>query len=520
MRAFITQMRMEWRLQWSRPFVWFCLIASLLLAAAATVENAYGVRGFGWVNGGDAIATRALMLSVLGVIVAAGVVGEAMSRDRSAGTGEIMLMTGAGPVPYGLGRFAVAFAVVLLIGSMFVPGMMLGTLVPGIPEERLGPMVPGHYARALVTYIVPNLLLVSALVYAVAARWQSQTAAFMVALGLIALYATALMLLGEDIYRHDRFGLYALIDPYGNIAGAEHSMTWTVAQNNTRFRPLAGMLLLNRLLWLGVSFSLLVIGTLTIPRYLQQPRQRRRRAGGGRFPALRLPVPQGELARMTAWEVRALWRQPGVLLLMAFAAFSLWWAAASAVTYSYSLPTTDLLIHNTGFYFDKVLVVLVVWCAGDILWRERQHRVDELMDAMPGTDAARLLSRTFALLLIVLLFWTLSVLVNLAYQIAQGFYDFEWRLYLADTYLVKAPYFLWMAVLAVALQVIVRQRFIAMALALMVYLSAPLLDALHLYHPLYRFGETGFSGIRRWTATAISGADTCGCWSGGRSPAC
>ncbi|MFV0473686.1 MAG: ABC transporter permease [Pikeienuella sp.] len=490
MNEFLAEMRMEWRSQWARPFVWFCLLGSFALAGAATLENAYGVRGFAWVNGGDAIATRALMLSVLGIIIVAGVVGEAMSRDRAAGTEETIMMTGAGRVSSGLGRFLVAFAIVMIAGAMFIPGMILGAMAPGVPEERIGPFVGGHYLKAVLIYVAPNFLLVSALIYAVAARWRSQTAAFVTALGLIALYATALMLLGQDAYRHDVFGIFALIDPYGNIAGAEYAMTWTVAENNTGFRPLAGLLLVNRLIWCAVALGLIALGTIGAPRFLSQPRQKApsKRAGARALPA----AYDNQLLRLTLWEVTTLRRQPGVLLLMGFAAFSLWWAAASAVTYSYSLPTTDLLIHNSGYYFDKVLVVLLVWYAADIIWRERQFRVDELIDATPGGDAARFLAKTLALLLVVLLFWTLSILVNLTYQIASGFHDFEWGLYLFDTFLVKAPYYLWMAVLAMAMQVIIRQRYIAMVLALFVYLSGPLFDALGLYHPLYRFGDTGF----------------------------
>lgn len=483
-------MRMEWRAQWSRAFPWFCLIGSFLLAAAATIENGYGQRGFSWVNGSDAIATRALLLSVLGIIIAAGIIGEAFSRDRAAGTEELILVTGADRLQRGLGRFAAAFAVVLIVSAMFIPGMIAGSFAPGIPTERLGPFIPGHYLRAMLIYVAPNMLLVSALIYAVTARWQSQTAGFITALGLIALYATVLMLLGRQVYRHDVFGLFALLDPYGNIAGAEHSMTWTVAQNNTRFRPFTGLLALNRMIWTGVALALIALGTLGLPRFLRLPRQRAPGRGGAARP---LPAPfDNRILTLTVWELTALRRQPGLLLLLGFAAFSLWWAAASAVTYSFSLPSTDLLIHNTGYYFDKVLVVLLVWYAADITWREKQFRVDEIIDATPGSDAARLLAKTFALMVVVLVFWSLSISVNLAYQIAQGFHDFQFGLYLADTFLIKAPYYLFMAVLAIAAQIIIRQRYIAMVLVLFIYLSGPLFDALKLYHPIYRFGETGF----------------------------
>lgn len=489
MTAMLAVMRMEARLQWSRPFLWFALAASFALAFAATAQNGLGVHGLSWVNGGDAIATRALLLSVLGILVAAGIVGDAMSRDRDHGTEETLLATGIGRLELGLGRFTVAALSVVVVGAMFVPGMILGTLVPGIPEDRIGPLRLSHYAKALAIYVIPNLLLVSALVYAVAGRWKSRSAAFVVAVGLIALYATMLMLLGQDVYRQDRFGLYAMLDPYGTIASGEHAMTWTVTQNNLRFRPFDGLLLWNRAIWAAVTVTLLALGTFGQPTVLRHaaPGRSRARTIGWR------PVRSDRaFFRTLSWELTALWRQPGVRLLLIAAAFSLWWAAASAVTYEFSLPTTDLLIHNAGFYFDKVLVLLVVWAAADIMWRERQHGVDQLMDTLPDADHWRFLAKTAALILIVLLFWTISIVVGALYQVAHGFFDFEWDLYVLDTFVFKAPYYVWLAVLAIAAQVLLRQRYVAMALVLLVHLTPSLFDALGLFHPLYRFGDTGF----------------------------
>lgn len=488
------QMRMEWRIQRGRPFVLICLVASFLLAFGATVQNAYGQHGFSWVNGADAIATRALILSVLGLILAAGIVGEAMGRDRASGTEEIVLGTGASRVAFGLGRFVVTCGIVTLVASMYLPGMILGAMMPGIAADRLGPFVPGHYLKAFAYYILPNMLLVSALIYAVAARTRSQTAGFVVALGLIALYVTALMMLGRDAYRHDLFGIAALLDPYGNIASAEYAMTWTVAENNRQFRPLASFLLLNRAIWLVVAGALIAIGTYGVPLFVQDPSRRtlRGRTGGGLL-SWQLPAfLDRALIRQTLWEVRALARQPGILLMLGFAAVSLWWSAVSTVTYTYSLPSTDLLIHNADFYFDKILVVLLVWYAGDIVWREQHCHVDEMVDALPGSTFDRLMSKTLALLVMVLGLWVVAIGVNVAYQVSQGFYDFEWGLYLTDTFVFKAPYYLWMAVLAVAMQAILRNRYLAMIAVLMVYLSRPLLDALGFYHPIYRFGEVSF----------------------------
>lgn len=493
--SFLAQMKMEWRLQMARPFVWFCAFGFFALAFGATLENAFGTSGYTWVNGASEIGTRALILSILGIIIAAGVIGDAMSRDHATNTEEVVLVTGMNRITSGPARFLVAFLLVLVISAMFIPGVILATFFPGIPDERLGPLVLLHFFKAMGIYMIPNLLLVSALIYAISARWRSQTTAFVVALGLIALYVTALMMLGKDVYRHDVFQQYALMDPYGNIAGAENAMTQTVAQSNTNFRAFDGLLLKNRVIWLLVSITLFIVGTLGIPKFLRQPKQKIKRQKNifqSLFPKIFSNNVNNQFWLMTSWELKTLWRQPGVLLLLSFAAFSLWWTAASSVTHAFSLPTTDLLVHNANFYFDKILIVFLVWFAADIVWREQQHHVDEVIDTMPTNDGWRFLSKTFALLIIVIVFWLLSIVVNIAYQLANEFHDLEIGLYLKDTFLFKAPYYLWMAVLAMAMQVIIRKRFIAIGLVLFIYLSGTFLDAMGFYHPIYRFAEVSF----------------------------
>ncbi|MEM9358609.1 MAG: hypothetical protein AAGB04_20715, partial [Pseudomonadota bacterium] len=500
------QIAMEWRLQWRRPFVWFCLIAYFALAFGDTVQSGLSATGNLWINGADMIARRALIYSLLGTLAVAGLVSEPMNRDLARGMQGLILATGVGRFTLGFGRFLVAFAIVLLTAMMLVPGIILGSLVPGIPSEQIGPFVLGHYVKAFLYYVFPNYLLISALVFGVAARWQSQTAAFTAAVGFLALWILTRMLLGQDVLRHDVFSKYALLDPYASVAASEFTQGWTNLQNNTEFPPLAGLLLINRVLWLVVAVTLIVLGIQSVPTRLTMPKANRRREGKLRNRAsTRIqPVDGGgtyhhehtmmsQVVGMFKWELLTVWRTPGCKLLLAFTAFTLWWSAESAVTHQFSLPSTDLLVHNTGFYFDKVLVLVIVWLAADLMWRERACRVDEIVDVQPTLDFAPYAAKTMCLLTVVIAFWFVSILVGVMYQLAAGYYKFELGLYLTDTFVFKAPYYCWLALFAIAMQSIIRHRYVAIGTVLLVYLSEFLLDALGLYHPIYRFGSVSFS---------------------------
>ncbi|MEM9412269.1 MAG: hypothetical protein AAGA30_14230, partial [Planctomycetota bacterium] len=68
MAVFIQQIRMEWRIQFRRPFVWFCIAAFFAVAFSDTLQAGWAGQGQEWINGGAAIAGRAIIYSLLGAI--------------------------------------------------------------------------------------------------------------------------------------------------------------------------------------------------------------------------------------------------------------------------------------------------------------------------------------------------------------------------------------------------------------------------------------------------------------------
>ena len=332
-------------------------------------------------------------------------------------------------------------------------------------------------------------MIVGALVFAVGSRYRSQAAAYLAGVSILVTWVLTRMILGQDILRHDIFPIYSLCEPFGTTASAQFAMEWTVAQNNERFVPLAGYLLWNRLIWISAAIIIIFITIRWLPIQPATPRAAFRKHSWVRIPGGGF---SNELFLITRWEFLCLLRQPGLRLLTFLGALSIWFAATSSLTHQYSLPTTDLLVHTTAFYFDKILTVVLVWCAADTIWRDRQNRVDGTIDAMPTSDTNELLARTIATIVIVLGFWLLAIGVNVLYQILQGFHHIELGLHFVDSFLFKAPPYIWMSILAIALQVVVRQRFVAMGIFLLIYFSSVLLDALGLYHPIYRFGEVSF----------------------------
>ena len=503
--ALLQTIYMESCQQFRRPFVWFCFVCYFAIAFGDTVQSGWTASGNIWINGADMIVRRAIIYSILGSLAVAGIMAESMSRDRQAGAVEMILSTGIGRCELALGRFVVSFFTAALTAAMFVPGVILGSMMAGIPQEQIGPFVGSHYLQAFTIIVLPNYFVVAALVFAVSARRQRQTAAYLAVVGFLAIWILTRMLLGQDILRHEVFQVYAMLDPYASIASAEFTRGWTILQKNTEFPPFAGLIVINRMIWCGIGSIFIALGVWSLPIYVNANRNRswkRRRASRARpevsdivssLPRTIGPPSFGrQVQQMFCWELRCVSRTPGLRLLLLIAAFSLWWSAASAVTHQFSLPSTDLLLHNTGFYFDKALLAVIVITATDIIWREQSHHVSELVESLPTSDTARLTSKTLVLMFVVFVFWLIAIGVNLIYQLAKGYYQFELPLYFVDVFLFKAPYYLWFAVIAIGANVILRQRYVAMCIVLLIFASEIMLDAIGFYHPIYRFGRVSF----------------------------
>ncbi|MEM8953557.1 MAG: hypothetical protein AAGD22_05340 [Verrucomicrobiota bacterium] len=490
MIAFRTQLLHEWRCQYRRPFVAICGLIYFAIAFGDAYQTGLSASGFQWINGADAISTRAIILSLFGILAVAGVIGQATSLDREYLTEEFVFSTPVSRLALGLPRFLVGWLVCVAIGACFIPGMILGSMMPGVLPEHVGPTVPSHYLKAMAYYIAPNFFIIGAIAFAIGSRSRSQSATYLTGVGLLVLWILARMLIGQDVLRHDVFPLYALLEPFGSTASGQFAMERTIAQNNEWFVPFQGYLLWNRIIWIGIATLLLISSLASLPMQPAQPRISQSRQQSTKLaPSW---IASSEFFLTLRWELLTTIRQPGIRLVLFLAALSLWFTASSAITHQFSLPTTDLLVHNTGFYFDKILILVLVWCAADLFCRETKLHVSEITDTLPTSDLTRYSAKTAALLLTILAFWLLAIAVNVIYQAANGFFHFQITLHLFDSLIVKAPFYLFMGIMALSLQALIRHRYIAIGAFLLIYVLPVLLDGIGIYHPLLRFGQSNF----------------------------
>lgn len=190
-----------------------------------------------------------LVMSIIGVFATTAFVANPVLRDRETRTQELFFSTPIRKRDYVLGRFTGAFIAALAVFVAVVLGVLLGSLMPWLEPERVGPFRAGPYLQAMAIFVVPNLLFMGSIQFALATLTRSLVATYAGVIGMFVAYGVAGSLLSD--IENESFA--ALLGPFGGAAFGLATRYWTVAERNTMLLQFDGGLLANRLVVLAVG---------------------------------------------------------------------------------------------------------------------------------------------------------------------------------------------------------------------------------------------------------------------------
>jgi ABC-2 type transport system permease protein len=152
-------------------------------------------------------------------------------------------------------------------------------------------------------------------------------------------------------------------------------------------------------------------------------------------------------------------------------------------------PVTYLMLGVLNGGASLFLYIVVVLYAGELIWRERDVRFDQIHDALPEKDWTDWLSKFAALVLVQALLLTIVLVVGIAMQIVGGFYRFEILQYLAELYVIWLSQMVMVVFLALFVHTVVRNKFVGHALVIGLILLIPILYRYGIENRLEMYGE-------------------------------
>jgi len=494
----------ELRQQFSNPVFWVVAAVFALLAFGATSSDAVQVGdGIGNTNRNAPYVIVQIIsaFSSLTMLLAVIFIGASALRDFDNRSAELFFTTPMKKRDYLFGRFAGGLALTFGIMAAVVIAVFIGTKMPWLDPERLGPDSVGPYLWALAVQVTPNLFFIGAMLFCLAVATRSMLATY---IGVIAFLAFNIVtgVLTDDL---ETRWIGALLDPFGDSAIDTATRYWSAAERNTRLPPLDGLLLANRAIWTGAGALLLWLSYRLFRTDREGLKFGRRKAakttpggtatlaGGAGIVLPKAGIDTGFTAQWKqflhlAWfDAKGVFKGVPLLVMLLFALLimvvnlSLGAKMFGTATYATTATMTEL-IHVSYSLF---LVIVLVFYAGELVFRERAGRIAEVTDAYPNADWIPLASKLAALTLVILAFYATGIVVAVLYQIAKGGVAIEFGLYFRKMLVDCAPFVL-MAVLAVFFQVVTNNKFIGYLLML-VYLvvRGVLARYLHLEDNLY-----------------------------------
>jgi ABC-type transport system involved in multi-copper enzyme maturation permease subunit len=448
--------------------------------------------------------------TVGGMFLIAVFVAGAALRDFDAGMAEMIFATPVSRRAYLGGRFAAGYIASVGVLIVVALGIFLGVLMPWVDPARLGATSYVAYGYGFAVFVLPSVFFTAALLFLLATLTRSMLGTYVGVIAFFVLWQVAMTLIGNGI---DHRTLGALIDPFGLGAFDVVTRYWSANDRNTRVPEVAGMLLANRAICLAVGVALLAV-TMAVFRLDREPLRlwRRRRSSAAASAAARpgaapasargpVVVPAVTLRsdatarflqflKLARFDTRGVVLGVPFLVMLAFGLMNLGgFAAESNEIYGTKVyPVTHLMMDAMDGSYNFLLVIIVAFYAGELVWRERGARINEVTDAFPLSDWIPLMAKLAALAAVIVIFLLAGSIECAVYQLIRGYHHLEPSLYLANIALTAFQFAL-VGALMLFLQVIANNKFIGYLLTVIFLVSRITLTQLHFDHHLYNYGS-------------------------------
>jgi ABC-2 type transport system permease protein len=502
-------LRFELRQQFKSPLLWLMALLFALMGFAGAASDAVQIGGgIGNVHRNAPTVTIQFMavFTLLGMLFVAMAVNSALLRDFEQGTAELIFASPIKRRDYVAGRTIAAFIACAAVYLAILLGIFIAQFMPWIDPQRLGPVRLSPYAWVYTVLVLPNLLFSVALLSLFAIVTRSVLWVYIGVLGFIILYIVSGVLL-RDI---DNVWIAALSEPLSIRAFGHTIRYWSAEERNRNLPELAGYILANRALWLSVAATLfaacfalfkteragtgrglrkakLATGATVAGSPLETMASERRA-----LPKVAPAHGRGTAFRQFVWQLRfdtvGVFRSVPFIVMLLFALANFVPSAIFAQTL-YETPiypvTSQMMAALQGSY-SWILIIIVLFYAGELVGKERGAKIHEVTDAMPVPNWVPLAAKFGAIIAIVLCFQAFGVLASIAIQLAKGYAQIEIAVY-AKTLLISSIVFILMGGLSLCLQVFTNNKFIGYALLLLVLIGQSVLAFLDFTHNLYNY---------------------------------
>ncbi|WP_276482515.1 ABC transporter permease/M1 family aminopeptidase [Paraflavitalea pollutisoli] len=517
--AAIIRFEMAYQLKRLATWLFFAVVGVVCFLLARENFLADAMYDDFYLNAPFVIAVISVFGCLIWLLAAAPIAGEAAARDVQTGMYALIYTLPISKGQYLVGRFIAAFLTNAIILLGVLAGIMLAVYLPGVDAKAIGPFRAVAYWHAYGVVCLPNAFIATALQFSLSALAGRTRASYAGSL-ILFFFAYIISILVSFPLGQPELG--KLVDPVGVvIIVSSITFGWTPAEKSTRLMDVSGILLWNRLLWTGIGVLLLVITHWRFRFAHRVPARRwwhrwlfpaaKEALADAPVSVLTSPISRPAIAPAfgTRDRLRQLWGLSFDAFLSLAKSRAGWivWGAILFLTVSITLinldldgvpliPRTDYLVLHyaaplTNPYSPWILLpLLIIYYAAELVWREREAGISELVDTAPLPEWLLFASKCLALALVLAVLMSLMVVAAILVQLFNGYHAFEIGLLIQAFLGLRLVEYLLFGVLILVIQVVVNQKYIGLLCSLLAYSIIAFSSIFGIEHHLLLYGTS------------------------------
>jgi len=468
---------------------------TLILVSLMSRESA----GVVHINSPHVMSTLIALIAKFAIFLPVVFLASVVLRDHTLGTAGLFFTRPVTEFDYLAGRFIGAFAV-CCVGLLVAPlAILAGSFAPWLDPETMGPLRPFDYVYNYLVFGAANLLIPGTLLFTVANLTRSTMATYTSTVLFLVFYFAGLNLgmRADPEYRW----IVALLDPLGGFAYLEIIRYWSPFELNTRPVPMEGLLLWNRVIWLGLSAALLAFNVAAFSFRTgkeKQPRKSVQARDEGIVTVRELPkavLTFGPATLASQFLLRV--RHEAGLVFRSFSFLAVLLIALGLVAMPIVFPSpapvyplTRVIIDATDM-FQIVPMAVLIYFAAELVWRDRGFRMQDILDTTPTPSWVFVSSKFATMSLVLFALCAVYTLGAIGVQIIRGasWAELDLSQYLSRTLFFNFYHAFLLSIVSVFLQVVTNNRYAGMLATIAFIVGLDALRDLGLEHNLLRYAQ-------------------------------
>ena len=431
------------------------------------------------------------------------IVGVSIYRDFKSEMHTILYSYPFTKANYLFAKFFSSIAVVSVIVFSIALGMLIGFRVPGTNADIVGTFNVVSYLQTYFVFILPNVLLFGAIVFAVVAFTRNIAAGFITVIILMFGQGVLESLLSDPEHRT----LAAILDPFGSAATSYYTKYWTPSEQNELQIPIKEMIVYNRLLWLAIS-TIIFGFVYKFFKFSQNPisisfsKPKAERVTKTNFSGItRIVLPKVSYDYSFFQNLKTTWKLSNIdfkYIVKSWAFISIVLVGLVLIVVGLSeignlfgtatLPVTWKML-STGGVFAASINICTFLYAGMLVHRAKIDKVNHLVDATPIPNWTLLLSKVIALIKMQLVLLAVIMVSGMLFQAYNGFYNFEIGHYLTELYLLNFLSYLIWAFLSIFIQTLIGNPYLGLFVLLVISIGMPFLSLAGIEQSIFKYNQ-------------------------------